>query len=80
MSSPYLCVWWWSCNLLHGSRCWCRWVDRYIETKWGPLRDFIISYYVELWFYCNNFMDSFICNTYWYDLFYLCWRVGCSVL
>jgi len=21
-----VCVWRWSCNLLHGSRCWCRWV------------------------------------------------------
>jgi len=28
MSSPYsLCVWRWSSNLLHGSRCWCRWAD-----------------------------------------------------
>jgi len=20
-----VCAWRWSCNLLHGSRCWCRW-------------------------------------------------------
>jgi len=25
-----VCVWRWSCNLLHGSKCWCRWADRCI--------------------------------------------------
>jgi len=23
-----VCVWWWSCDSLHGSRCWYRW-------RWG---------------------------------------------
>jgi len=22
-----MCVWRWSCNLLHGSKCWCRWAS-----------------------------------------------------
>jgi len=25
-----VCVWRWSCNLLHGSRCWCRWACKCI--------------------------------------------------
>jgi len=30
-----VCVWRWSCNSLHGSKCWCRWAHGYLEPKWG---------------------------------------------
>jgi len=40
MSSPYMCAWRWSCNLLHGSRDWCRWAGGYVKTEWETLGDF----------------------------------------
>jgi len=32
----FVCVCLWSCNLLHGSRCWCRWAYGCLESEWGP--------------------------------------------
>jgi len=28
-----VCVWRWSCNLLHGSKGWCRWTCGCLETE-----------------------------------------------
>jgi len=41
-----VCVWQWSCNSLHGSRCWCRWARGYLEPKWGQHENF----YMELFY------------------------------
>jgi len=30
-----------------------------VGTSW----EFSLVYFVGLWFYCNNFMDNYICNT-----------------
>jgi len=31
-----------------------------VGISWGFLS---LAYFVGLWFYCNNFIDNFICNT-----------------
>jgi len=42
-----VCVWRWSCNSLHESKCWCRWAYRYLEPKWGQHGNFYLG--LSLW-------------------------------
>jgi len=41
-----VCVWRWSCNSLHGSRCWCRWARGYLKSMWVQHGNF----YIELFY------------------------------
>jgi len=46
----FVCVWWWSCNSLHGSRCWCKWAWGCLETKWGVTMGILLVFFLEdLW-------------------------------
>jgi len=38
-----LCYWWWSCNSLHGSWCWCRRARGYLKLEWGQQENFYMK-------------------------------------
>jgi len=46
-------VWRWSCNLLHGSRGWCRWAWGCVETERGAtmglFTSFNMNYFEMIW-------------------------------
>jgi len=44
-----VCVWRWSCNLLHGSRCWCRWVCGWLVMEWGTTMGVLVLLWT-VWF------------------------------
>jgi len=53
-----VCVWWWSCNLLHGSRWWCRWVCGCVESEWGPAMGVLLVLFMD--YFWNGFDKQFM--------------------
>jgi len=47
----FVCVWWWSCNSLHGSRCWCKWTRGYLAPKRGQHGEFFMNLLLWIFLY-----------------------------
>jgi len=52
-----ICVWRWSCNSLHGSRCWCRWDGGCLDVEWSQ-PGFLLNNVYGI--FCNGFYEEFI--------------------
>ena len=72
-----VCVWRWSCNLLHRSRCWCRCACRCIETECGPAMGVLIIFFHRSFvdYFCNSFINSYDYNN-WTSRFIYYWRIN----
>jgi len=54
-----ICVWQWSCNSLHVSRCWCKWPRGYLELESGQQRSFYMEIFLWIIFLIST-MNRFI--------------------
>ena len=51
-----VCVWRWSCNSLHGSRCGCRWARGCLDSEWGQLWEFLLVFFMN--YFVMNIMNN----------------------
>jgi len=45
----FVCVLRWSCNLLHGSRCGCRWACGCLAMEWGSTMVVLVVLFIEFY-------------------------------
>jgi len=45
-----VCVWRWSCNLLRGRRCLCRWARGWLAMEWGTTMRVLVVLFIVVFF------------------------------